>query len=143
MDVRVQSYRTNYPELDKNVEVDDGKITEKKFLKINKIPSRAGSLSLKRTLIQKHSPSRKMLQNSKSKLGANYGKKSKLGRTDFQKKLDIEGRSRNEVLPLSEKLTGVNQSLVKSLLEKHPLLETASYINCETSCRETCDSLLK
>jgi len=100
MDVTLECNRTKLPEMERNFVVNENNINEKKFLKCEKTLSKAVSLSLKQT-IQKHLPSKKILQDSKNKFVSND---SKHGNTEFQKKLGMETRSLKEALSCNEKL---------------------------------------
>jgi len=142
-DVKLECYKTNHPETDRNVIVNEKKINENKFLKVEKKPSRAGSPSLKQAFLQKPLPSKNILQDSKNKLVPDDSKKLKPGNTDFQKRLDMETRSLYEALPFSEKLKAVNPLVIKSPGEQHPPLNTTNCISNENSSRETCENFLK
>jgi len=108
-----------------------------------KTKSRDGSVSSKRTFTQEPLLSKLILKESRNLLVPNDRKKLKLVNSDFQKKLDMEARRRNETLSLSEKYKCAKPMIIKSPQVKHPLLKTTKSISYENSCREICDSFSK
>jgi len=141
-DVKSACYRTNHPEMERNLAVNENNISEKKYLKFKKILDKQ-KLSLERTVIQKLLPSKMILQDSKNTLIPDDSKKLKLGNTDFLKKLDMKSRSLNEDLSLCEKLKAVNPLMIKSPGEKHPLPKKTNCTSNENNCRENCVCLFK
>jgi len=108
-----------------------------------KTKSRDGSVSSKRTFTQEPLLSKLILKESRNLLVPNDRKKLKLGNSDFQKKLDMEARRRNEALSLSEKFNGAKPMIIKFRKMKHPLLKTTKSISYENRSREICDSFSK
>jgi len=141
-DVKQACYRTNHPELERNVTVNENKINEKNYLKSKQILSKE-KLSLEQTFIQKPLPSKRMLEDFKNTLILDDRKKSKLGNTDFLKKLNMKSRSLSDDLSLHEKLKALNPLMIKSPGLRNSILKKTNCMSNENSCREISVCLFK
>jgi len=145
MDVKSACCKTNHPEMERSIIVNENKINEKNFLKFKKTLSNSESLSLnplRQTFIHKPVCGKKIWQDNKNKHVPNDSKKLKLGNTEVQKKLDMETRSHNNPVSFGEELKTMNPLLIKSPEKEHPLLKTTKCIGNDKSCREAFDKFL-
>jgi len=132
MDVKSACCKTNHPEMERSIIVNENKINQKNFLNFEETLSNSESLSLnslRQTFI--HKP-----------FVSNDSKKLKLGYTEVQRELDMETRSHNNAVSFGEKLKTMNPLLIKSSEKEHPLLKTTKCIGNDKSCREAFDKFL-